>query len=324
MRWLALLLVFLAASAALAQTPDPTPPHLYYPLAVGNEWEYANIGSLPSGEGWYTRREIPRDSVYGGQRYFVEVTSRVDLNWNGWGRAPRARRPLRHGHGGRRPSWTEGGREFAFGPYCLDADFNVTLRCWSDPGEVPGGDTFVDGGLDAQIPLGRGPGITGEGTTDSLRVRALKVFYPANLPVDPTTIPYYAAPIGYAGESPGYCAACRRNLSFARVHLDDGTVYEVGARYTDGEDGPEAQRFALVISPNPTSGPLAVAFGLDAPAAVTAEAFDALGRRVWRHETALGAGPRRLDVDVAAWAPGLYVVRVMAGGEVATARVVRR
>ncbi|HEX8385740.1 MAG TPA: endonuclease [Rubricoccaceae bacterium] len=59
-------------------------------------------------------------------------------------------------------------------------------------------------------------------------------------------------------------------------------------------------------------------------AAVRAEAFDALGRRVAvLFDGAAGAGPLRLSLDGAGLAPGVYAVRVVAGGAVLTARLVR-
>lgn len=129
--------------------------------------------------------------------------------------------------------------------------------------------------------------------------------------------PGFAAGIGELGQD-GYGSASER-LEYVRV----GGV-EYGANPVAGEDEPETQRLALTVAPNPTPGPLAIAFDLASPSAVTAEVFDALGRRVWRTRAPLGTGRQRLDVEAATWAPGLYVVRVATGDGVATARVIRR
>ena len=61
---------------------------------------------------------------------------------------------------------------------------------------------------------------------------------------------------------------------------------------------------------------------MDAPATVTATVLDALGRRVatlWDGPLGPGVHALRWDADVA---PGAYLVRVAAGGEVHTRRVV--
>ena len=302
--------------------PDPTPPHLYYPLAVGNVWEYANIGLLPTVDGWYTRREIPRDTVIDGRRYFVEVRTRVDLQWQGW--TDPSERLVRYDSASTQvmilsPSGTEWPLTCRFG-----ADFGGPVVCGTDPAvEPPGGSAYVSGGLNQTIPLGRGDGVTGGLDPDSLAVMAVKEF---SFPLSGASFShyaYYAAPIGYAGETAGSCA-CSRNLTYARVHLDDG-VYEVGERFAVAADErPEAGRLAVSAFPTPTAGPLALAVDVPTTGAVTLEAFDALGRHVWRHEVALGVGRQRVEIDAGEWAPGLYVVRVTSGGETATATVVRR
>ena len=67
------LLFALLASAASAQTPDPTPPARYYPLGVGDVWEYAfeSFGVPPVLE----RVVVERDSLVAGVRFAVRVAS---------------------------------------------------------------------------------------------------------------------------------------------------------------------------------------------------------------------------------------------------------
>ena len=81
---------------------------------------------------------------------------------------------------------------------------------------------------------------------------------------------------------------------------------------------------AVVAAPNPTAGALRLAVTVPAAGTLRVEAFDALGRLVWSHAGEAASGAAELRVDTAAWAPGVYVVRVQAGGAVATTRVVRR
>ena len=86
---------------------------------------------------------------------------------------------------------------------------------------------------------------------------------------------------------------------------------------------PDADRPALALWPNPSRGPLTLAFHLDVPAPVSAEVVDALGRTVARFD--LGARPP--GAHTATWDPGLaagaYVLRLRAGDRVWSHPLVR-
>lgn len=74
---------------------------------------------------------------------------------------------------------------------------------------------------------------------------------------------------------------------------------------------------APVLMPNPSSGATTCAFALADAAAVTVEVCDATGRRVHAVEAGmLGAGMHRVAFDGSGFAPGMYFVRVVAGGTV--------
>ena len=316
------LFVLLALSASVAVSaqpegdpiPDPTPPHQYYPLAVGNVWEYANQGLLPLTEGYFLRREILRDTVIEGRTYFVEVRSRNDDDGMGWHSSRTTL--VRFDSTSARPVQWGGTREGAF-ECSFRGDFGAAIVCWDET--FPDGDTYVGGQVDAVIPFGGGG--RGLPPPGEMEVAATKTFYPLG-PADPGTLPYYAAPIGYAGETPGFCTGCRRNLTYARVRLDDGSVYEVGERYAVAADAaPEAGGLTLGGGPNPTAGALTLRLGGVAGEAVTLEAFDARGRQVWAREV-LGQQP--VSVDASGWAPGLYLVRARTGTEDVTTTIVRR
>ena len=63
-----LLLVLLSAGPALAQVPDTLDPRGYFPLAVGNEWEYEVRLERPIGPNWPTddsRTEYHRVRIVG-------------------------------------------------------------------------------------------------------------------------------------------------------------------------------------------------------------------------------------------------------------------
>ncbi len=65
--------------AGMPNAPDPTPPEAYYPLAVGNEWQYEDCvqeGGVCNISHEYVRRTVERETVVAGTRYFVEVERR--------------------------------------------------------------------------------------------------------------------------------------------------------------------------------------------------------------------------------------------------------
>ena len=306
------------AFRSMPYLPDLTPPHLYFPLAVGNEWQYANLGTLPTVAGWYTRRQITRDSVFEGTRYFVEVTTRVNFDRRGW--VEPYERVVRFDSTTSRVVELVNGREWTFSPSCpFNTDFRATVRCFDSEDEeyFPDGDTFVSGRPDVQVPFGLGTGAYGLGRpTSTLDVLAVKSFISLGI-ANVTSYSYYAAPIGYAGEDSG------RNLIYARVHLEDG-VYEVGARYAvAATDRPAPPAFEVSAGPNPTAGPSRSA-STSPPRPTSPSRRSTPSAAACGGTAPLGAGRQTLSLDAGAWAPGLYVVRVTAGGAARTIRVVRR
>ena len=81
------------------------------------------------------------------------------------------------------------------------------------------------------------------------------------------------------------------------------------------EPPPETAEPLAVVGPNPTGDRALVRFAAEGPARLTLH--DALGRRVAVLYEGAGAGaPREAEVDVSGLAPGVYVVRLEAGGAV--------
>ncbi|HEX9950886.1 MAG TPA: T9SS type A sorting domain-containing protein [Rubricoccaceae bacterium] len=286
---------------ALPFAPDPTPPADYYPLEVGNEWIYRYTEQSVNGTGdAYVRRRMLREEAVGGQTYAVDQECVYDnlAAATTWTCEPE--RLVRFD-----PATTNvviggvGGTESVF--ICeLGADFGAVRAC------APSG-----GGAGRWVDLGLGPVLIGGQAVPVARVKQETSL--ANVPP-----PVYIAGIGRGPMPAGPFRTS--SFEFARVR---GVEY--GVRPVAGESGaPVAAAFALAASPNPTAGPLALAFTLPEAQTVTAEAFDALGRRVWQTTAALGAGAQTLTVDASAWAPGVYVVRAIAGQASATARVVRQ
>ena len=83
--------------------------------------------------------------------------------------------------------------------------------------------------------------------------------------------------------------------------------------------------FALAAPyPNPTAGVATVNFALAGASVATLEVYDLLGRRVARIGTdqTLPAGPHTASIDTDALSAGLYLVRLTAGDNTATQRLV--
>ncbi|MDX1421110.1 MAG: T9SS type A sorting domain-containing protein, partial [Rubricoccaceae bacterium] len=81
---------------------------------------------------------------------------------------------------------------------------------------------------------------------------------------------------------------------------------------------------SISISPNPSRGGATATVTLAEASEVTVSVYDVLGRRVAvLHEGPLGAGAHAFGLDLRGLPPGVYVVRVEAGGVVQTARATR-
>lgn len=93
---------------------------------------------------------------------------------------------------------------------------------------------------------------------------------------------------------------------------------------SDDGDAPTPLAFALrPVAPNPVRETATVAFDLPAAARVTAEAYDALGRRVMTVlDEDRAAGPHRVVWNTSSLPAGAYLIRLRAGSETATVRAV--
>ena len=84
---------------------------------------------------------------------------------------------------------------------------------------------------------------------------------------------------------------------------------------------PEAGGVTVRAWPNPTVGRLTVSIEGAAVTEARLSVVDVLGREVVASTHPLGTGRPSVRLDVSALPAGVYVVRVEAGGETATARV---
>ena len=94
-------------------------------------------------------------------------------------------------------------------------------------------------------------------------------------------------------------------------------LYVVSSNGTSGEGLGSARTTLDPAFPNPSAGPTTIPFALAAAGDVSLEVVDMLGRTVITLADRLpyGQGPHRLAVDTGALAPGTYVYRLTADGE---------
>ena len=272
-------------------TPDTTAPWRYYPLAIGNAWEYYRYGT-----GTVYRHEITRDTLIHERRY--TVVDRYTAEDNG---------PLEPDYSWRYRFDTlsslvyepngSGGERVPFGSPCpFNTDFDTTTEC---PG-FSGVDFTVLGSYDGLVVFGEP--FPGQGE-DTVRT-AFKVFRFETLEWR------YAAGFGEVYHESDIQAY---GLYYARI---DGVEYGQ-PRFPVANESTEPDpigQLALSVWPNPARGRANVSFELSRAGTVVLEVYDVLGRRMQYDELGLlPAGSRETQVDLAGFAAGSYVVQVRAG-----------
>ena len=270
--------------------PDTTAPWRYYPLAVGNVWEY-------EGDILY-RVSIPRDTTMNGRTYYATETAFADESGLLSSPVTRFIRYDSTAHVTKELFRTGPGGEFVEGAGQLscpfDAPFDMVIS-------IDGtGKCEVSGGYDVEVVFEREePGTVADTVRTS--VKQFRQF--------PAFTTRFAAGIGlvYAeGESNS------QTLQYYRV---DGVERGVSRFSTLNAPTPPLAGASLTIGPNPTGGAATVRLSLPAPADVRVAVYDVLGRRVATLASgALGAGAHALPFDAAPLAPGVYVVRAEVGG----------
>ena len=288
--------------------PDTTAPWRYFPLHVGDAWEYYSYAT-----GERRRVDVLGEETIDGRHYFTWRSRTYDADGNrvnGWGP-----RPIRFDTASAvvRTYVIEIGEESRFPlpwtPCSLDVFFGHTILCGDRklPFEV-GGD--YDG------TLAFGGEFPGTGT-DTVRT-SVKTYYS----FDPgNTLDYrYAADIGvvfFEGELGA------EGIYYARV---SGVEYGQAFYPVADELGPpEPEALALSVFPNPFRERLTVTLDLPQAGAATLEVIDVLGRVVRRRDLGvLPAGRHEVRLRTADLAAGPYLVRFVAGESLRTTRTVTR
>jgi len=112
-------------------------------------------------------------------------------------------------------------------------------------------------------------------------------------------------------------------FSFGEYKLVPVDLGDIGGIVTANEGGVQARSIRIEgARPNPASGTATVAFELDVVGPATLRLFDVTGRQVATlAEGEYTAESHTAELNVAGLAPGVYILRLEAAGEVATARM---
>lgn len=277
----------LALGLAADPVPDTTAPWRYYPLAIGNVWEYG------TNHGVEFRREVVADTVLDGRAYFAQVLSTLTYSDGAVRTDTFHVRYDTTTHTVRR--WGgEGQDEAPHDVGCpLDSPFDGVV--YYEPYNV---ECQMGGGYDGVLVFG---GVEPGTGTDTVRT-AVKAFGYFTGVVD-----RYAADVGLVasvGEE------SYRALRYYNVGGDEHgeARFPVAAEH----GGPGTLGAALDVWPNPSRGPLTVSVQLPTPVSdAEITVYDALGREVARlADGPLEAGRHPLALDGSSLPSGVYVVRL--------------
>lgn len=137
-----------------------------------------------------------------------------------------------------------------------------------------------------------------------------------------------AIPAGYNDSlTPGQTFTSVEGLltyTFGNFKLFPPTLESLQIDGTSVEGGLETANVRIVGTyPNPAAASVRVRFELAAAGDVSLQVFDAMGRQVATlTEGAFGAARHTVEADLGGLATGVYVVRLVAGSEIATTRLV--
>lgn len=302
MRFLALLALSFLVPTVVAQPTDSLDWHRYYPLAVGNLWEYHDAEAY----GDQFRHTLVSDTVANGRTYYRRRTDRALAVFGPSG--PDTLRSsaydfVRYDDAGGVVAVASVADDAAGVEPCADDGFERDLRlgfgarlaCDPPPPSLPDADSvFVEG----EVGTVWAPEVL-EGAAESVAVAAVKRYV-----VGGFIFSEFVADVGPVRTG---------NLWGPSLHyaVVGGVEYGGAGFVVNAESGALARPALEVrVLGNPTRG--RAAFDVRAPSperAVTA-VYDVLGREVWRGEIAIGSDWRRVEVPAARLASGRYVFSV--------------
>ena len=299
----AILLVFgLAAAAATAQPTDTIDWQRYYPLAVGNLWEYHDAEAF----GDQFRHTLVSDTTVGEQRYFRRRTDRAIAVVDQTG--PDTLRFtsfdfVRYDDGGGVVAVADIQADAVAVVPCAEAGFERDLRlgfgarleCDPPPPSLPDADSvFVEGEYDVTWA----PDVL-TGTAEQVSVAAVKRYT-----VGGVIFSTFVADVGPVRTG---------NLWGPSLHyaIVGGVEYGAAEFAVSSEAStPRASAFEVRVLGNPSRSDAAFDLRAVQPDRVRLRVYDVLGREAWASEIVVGTDWRRAQVPAAALASGRYVLSV--------------
>ncbi|MEM6336212.1 MAG: T9SS type A sorting domain-containing protein [Bacteroidota bacterium] len=270
----------------------------YYPLQVGNTWEYGYLDSFIS--------TIVRDTMANGHRYFVKQDSILPV-----GNSPTFvfTSYVRYDTAGTvvtLPSIEADTLDIPLPWGTLRAngtsDFLASFDMRTAFGDTVYYEPIPPSETDAFLQVTGGYGRRFEPVFGraSGEVAAIKCFRFSEL----LYTECYAADVGLYFSGNLYSA----QLDYARVN---GVEYgEQRGTPVESSEVPDALRIGSVY-PNPFRDKATLTYHLDAPSALTIEIFNALGQQVWHEELpAQPSGTGQYTVRNPGWPAGLYLIRL--------------
>jgi hypothetical protein len=304
MRLAVFAVVLLLAAPAFAQEepqPDTTDWHSYYPLAVGNEWQYIQL--LPGPEPLpipiytlvYQSEEVVGDSLVEDERYMaVRTCSRAEEEPASCNNSVSL---LRYDEVlatvlERREDSTGMPLSLGWGGFPCSLDLPFSFPDWTSA-TCPDGwqeEWLVSGAYGEHYCFSEGCIV---GTSKRFDVLTGGIYFVSGL-----------GPVisGYKGQG-------NRTLVYARI---DGVEY--GTRVitvANAEAAPPERIATLTVFPNPLRETATLRFTLDAPQGLTLEVFDVRGRRVQTQVLGMqSAGEQVVPFEAERLPVGAYVLRL--------------
>jgi hypothetical protein len=289
------LSLFLAGTALGQDThvvTDTLDWHRYYPLEIGNTWEYGGLDAFKS--------TIVGDTLANGRRYFIRRDSIPAVGALG---------PfietfyVRYDTAGTVVTLLSLEADTMAPPLPFDhfrADFPDVLAhfdmrsAFGDTLYYRAPDTlfYVQGGYNQRIQVGN----------EYVEVDALKCFGVEGILL---WAGCYAADVGFVRGGNLFGS----ELMYAEVN---GVVYG-SPIFTGVETSDEVpEQFGIeTIYPNPFRDKVTITWRLPKPSVITVEVFDVLGRRIWWEGTSVeAAGAGRFELVRRGWLAGIYLVRL--------------
>ncbi|MEZ4702793.1 MAG: T9SS type A sorting domain-containing protein [Rhodothermales bacterium] len=298
--------LLLSAGAAQGQIIRDTLDHRrYFPLAVGNEWQYEGHG-FASAIPFYERKRVVADTLVGDRRYFRYVVEGFDHSMvlirthTAW---------LRYNAAGAVVAFADPGED----TMAIDSTLFWYHKDFGDSVDAEfGARAIVEGRYDTTVFIG----------TTVVPVAAVK-YLGERVPFVPFVSEVIAA--GFGLVSYQYWDGDEAGLTYARI---DGRTYGVPAIHVGYEQPahPLPATHILSLFPMPAGETVTIGYALRADHGATIDVIDLLGRTLITGPISAGsASLSEKSIDVSPLRGGTYLVRLTDdAGHADTAVLIKR